>query len=171
MNPLTFCVEQTDSETVALPGAAYTLCGFDNTHDFELRTAPGVLVVLKQQMTAMDLINAIDTLLELAAQYGEHLSEVCGECGECGQCPYDGPPREEVDITDELREAAGLSPDHKIAVEADRGNQRLILSDAGYAHDLRDVPEYLADMFICGGVALCYLDQHLRKDDFIYGGK
>ncbi len=58
-------------------------------------------MVLKQRMTAMELLRAAKSLQKLATDLHVHLAGVCGPCGGCnGDCPVeDG---DEVDLPDYL---------------------------------------------------------------------
>ena len=170
MELLTFTVQQ-NSGAVPLPPAAFTLSGLDGEEHYELRTGAGVLLILKPRMTAMELIRAADSLHQLSTELHAHLAGVCGACDDCERCPYDEPAPKEIELSDELRAEAGIRENRKLCAEVDKDSGSVIISDAGYDHDLRDVPEYVREMFICAGVSLCDLDQHLRQGDIVYGGK
>lgn len=170
MEPLTFTVQQ-NGGAVPLPPAAFTLSGLDGEGHYELRTGAGVLVVLKPRMTAMELIRAADDLHELSAELHAHLAGVCGPCDDCERCPYDNPAPEEIALSGALRAEAGIRENRKLCAEVDKEAGCVIISDAGYDHDLRDVPEDVREMFVCAGISLCDLDQHLREGDIVYGGE
>ena len=170
MEPLTFTVQQNGGE-LPLPPAAFTLSGLDGEEHYELRTGAVVLVILKPRMTAMKLIRAADDLHELSAELHAHLAGVCGACDDCERCPYDDPTPEEIVLSGALRAEAGIRENRKLCAEVDKESGCVIISDAGYDHDLSDVPEDVREMFVCAGISLCDLDQHLREGDIVYGGE
>ena len=162
---------QKTGDFVKLPASLLAMSGLADAGSYEFKIGKGVLAVLNARMTAMELIQAAHSLEQIAEMLQAHLFEICGECGECDHCVYDGPSAGDVKLSDELCAHAGLNEGAKLQVQVDRENHRVIISDAGYRHDLDDVPEEVLDRYICEGAALCDLDQHLRLGDIIYGNE
>ena len=56
------------------------LSGFESSGKVELHASEDTLVVLKQRMTAMELLRAARSLQKLATDLHVHLARVCGHC-------------------------------------------------------------------------------------------
>lgn len=68
----------------------------------------------------------------------------------------------------EVRDDAGIPQDHKLHVEV-CGNAAHV-SDAGYEHDITDVPAALLEALALGGTCLGRLDELLISGEVIYHG-
>ncbi len=69
---------------IMLPEAACELCGFTGEETLALHAAEDALVILKEKMTAMELVHAIDALGEIASELTVCLAKACGFCDNCG---------------------------------------------------------------------------------------
>ena len=65
------------------------LGGFEKGDRLELYPLRGAVAVLREKMTAMELVSAIDSLQSLASALAAHLVQVCGPCDRCGECSVD----------------------------------------------------------------------------------
>ena len=84
-------VKETTSKGLQIPTAAMKLSGFESSGKVELHASEDTLVVLKQRMTAMELLRAARSLQQLATDLHVHLARVCGHCDGCdGECPFGG---------------------------------------------------------------------------------
>lgn len=54
-------VKEVTGEKMAIPAAALKLCGFENGDKAELHALPSAAIILKQKMTAMEVIQAMAT--------------------------------------------------------------------------------------------------------------
>ncbi len=144
------------------------LSGFEGGGKVELHASEDALVVLKQRMTAMELLRAAKSLQKLATDLHVHLAGVCGPCGGCnGDCPVeDG---DEVDLPDYLREEAGIPEKAKLCASVDEEEHTVTISEADYDHDLRDVPEEVLEMFREAGICVGELEERLILGDVVYG--
>ena len=116
------------------------LSGFESGGKVELHASEDTLVVLKQRMTAMELLRAARSLQKLATDLHVHLARVCGHCDGCdGECPFGG--GDEVELPDYLREEAGIPEKAKLCASVDEGEHSVTISEADYDYDLLDVPE------------------------------
>ena len=59
---------------MAIPAAALKLCGFENGDKAELHALPSAAIILKQKMTAMEVIQAMDALHQLTVDLSVHLA-------------------------------------------------------------------------------------------------
>lgn len=55
-------VKEVTGEKMAIPAAALKLCGFENGDKAELHALPSAAIILKQKMTAMEVIQATSIL-------------------------------------------------------------------------------------------------------------
>lgn len=69
---------------LALPKNACDVCGFTSKDTLELHAAENTLIILKDRMTAMELIRAIEVLNETASELTVALAMACGICNNCG---------------------------------------------------------------------------------------
>ena len=153
--------KQINNGTLLIPGGAFKISGFEGGEKVEIHTLDSAVVVLKKQMTAMELIQAMDALHRLATELTVHLARVCGACDGCG---------DEVELPDYLREEAGIPAGAKLCVYVDDEENTVTISEAGYDHDLRDVPPYLLEMLAAAGICLGELEERLMAEDLVYGG-
>ncbi len=77
------CVANLDHMALHIPGAALKISRFEGQTQAEYRPLDDVIVVLKRQMTAAEMINAIQQLSDTASDLMTELAEVCGPCEEC----------------------------------------------------------------------------------------
>ena len=168
-NDMTFPIIRNHGAAI-VPAAALRDCGFEDAGELMQCHSKGMMVLLKPMLTAMDIVNAIDGLNRLSDTLTSALEDACGVCDNCESCVYDNPVMNiNVKLPDEMLEAMGVTRDSKLTVTVDKDRQRLVISAADYANDLTDVPEEIEGAFIVPGIAVCGLDQHLRKGDVIYG--
>lgn len=67
-----------------LPECACSFCGFTEEETLEIHAARDVLIILRDKMTALELINAIHALSEIASGLTVDLAKACGICNHCG---------------------------------------------------------------------------------------
>lgn len=80
--------KQINNGTLLIPGGAFKISGFEGGEKVEIHTLDSAVVVLKKQMTTMELIQAMDALHRLATELTVHLARVCGTCDDCEDgCP------------------------------------------------------------------------------------
>ena len=161
-------VKETTSKGIQIPAAAMKLSGFESGGKVELHASEDTLVVLKQRMTAMELLRAAKSLQTLVTDLHVHLAKVCGPCTGCdGECPFeDG---DEVDLPDYLREEAGIPEKAKLCASVDEEEHTVTICEADYDHDLRDVPEEVLEMFKEAGICVGELEERLILGDVVYG--
>lgn len=144
------------------------LSGFEPECKVELHVSKDALVVLKQRMTAVELLRAAKSLQKLATDLHVHLARVCGPCNGCdGECPFEG--GDEVGLPDYLREEAGIPKNAKLWASADEETHTVTICEADYDHDLRDVPAEVLEMFRESGICVGELEERLILGDTVYG--
>ena len=161
-------LKETTSKGLQIPAAAMKLSGFESGGRVELHASEDTLVVLRQRMTAMELLRAAKSLQKLATDLHVHLARICGPCDGCdGECPFeDG---DGVDLPDCLREEAGIPENAKLCASVDEEAHTVTISEAGYDHDLRDVPEEVLEMFRDAEICVGELEERLILGDVVYG--
>ena len=132
-----------------------------------IHTSENAAVVLKEAMTAMELVGAIQSLRVLTTDLLVHLAKVCGPCDNCGAaCPCMG-DEEALRPSDALLAEAGIPKGAKLDVFAGEGVIHITAADGP---DLRDVPADLLELFRQTGICLDELDGLLRENEVVYGG-
>lgn len=154
-----------------LPSAALKISGFEDSGQVEIHALKNTAVIMKQQMTAMELIQALDSLNQLFINLSFHLAKTCGACSGCeGECPFGDFEYDKIELDDDLRKEAGIPTDAKLSLYVDEEDHTITVCEAGYDHDLRDIPPYLLEMMAFSGICLGELEERLMVGDIIYGG-
>lgn len=164
-------LKEVTTKGVQIPFAALKLCGFESGEKAELHTSEDTLVMLKQRMTAMELIRAAQQLQALSVELTTHLAKVCGPCDGCdGCCPFEDWKDGGIDLPDYLREEAGISEDAKLCAYVDKEKGTVTIAEADYDYDLRDVPPEIMEMFASAHVCIGELEERLILENVVYGG-
>lgn len=69
---------------VGLPAEICEVCGFEEPGMLEFHVGPEALIILKEQMTALEVACAIDTLRIMASKLTNSLIGACSFCNNCG---------------------------------------------------------------------------------------
>ena len=77
-------VKGTTKKKLVIPNAVMELGGFEKGAPVEIRALPDAVAVLKKEMTAMELIRAVDSLQRLSVELRVELIGVCDPCEDCG---------------------------------------------------------------------------------------
>ena len=164
-------VKGMNSNGLAIPAAALKVGGWDDSEASELHVMPGAIVALRGEMTAMEMIHAMESLLKLHDELLVHLCRQCGFCTGCdGGCPADlDCLTDPVTLPDDIREAAGIPEDVKLGFCVDEDEGTVTIFEADYDHNLSDVPAYLLKLLTRNGVCLGELEEFLLEDVNIYG--
>lgn len=76
-------IKEITSRGLLLPMIAARLAKFKAGDRVEYRPLDNVIVVLKKQMTAPELLTAVEQLQGVASELLFHLHQVCGPCEDC----------------------------------------------------------------------------------------
>lgn len=153
-----------------IPKSALTLAGLAGREELEMHTPRGAVVLIRKQMTAAELAETIDSLGGLVSQLIDHLLEVCGACEDCweeGCCPFG--ENSYAELPDLLKLEAGIPLDAKLCASVNEEEHTVTISQARFVHDLRDVSPALLNALKDSGVCLGELEEHLMREDVIYG--
>lgn len=162
-------IRETTHKGFQIPRAAMKVAHFEIGQQAEYRVYDNLAVVLKRQMTAIELLSVAQSFDALAMELYTHLADACGSCEGCeGGCPY-AEENATVEIPGWLRQEAGIPEDAKLCAEVDAENGRVVISQTDYRYDLRDLPEDILEMFSDAGACLEELEKHLIMEDIVYG--
>lgn len=140
-----------------------------------LTAAEGIILLKSTEMTALQLIQTVTALDEMAVSlYNVLLSnfskveddEDCAHCDGCSFCEEF--MEDSVDVPAWAKEAAGICPDTKLCICVEENSERIILEPVEYENDITDIDEdtliHLSDMGICLGE----LNESIMSDEVIY---
>ena len=157
------------SVTFSVPADMAGESGFAPDCEITIHARENLLAVVPQEMTAIQLVRALSSLTAVSCELIHALRAACGECGRCQDgCPFEDASEPDAELSREVREALGIPQGHKLRVEV-CGNAAHV-SDAGYEHDITDVPAALLEALALGGTCLGRLDELLISGEVIYHG-
>lgn len=136
----------------------------------EVHALPNAVLLLRGEMTALEVIQAAAALDKLAAELLAVVANACGPCSGCANgCPFeDGKPVEEdLDIPDYLLEAAELPEGSVLTAAADPETHRIIVT--AVKEDISDVPPEQLELLSSCGVCLGELNDKIVRGEIIYG--
>ena len=114
-----------------LPSAALKISGFEDSGQVEIHALKNTAVIMKQQMTAMELIQALDSLNQLFINLSFHLAKTCGACSGCeGECPFGDFEYDKIELDDDLRKEAGIPTDAKLSLYVDEEDHTITVCEA-----------------------------------------
>ena len=166
-------IKDTNKKKLAIPTAMLELSSLGKGEPVEIRTMDGAVVVLRKQMTAMELVRVLKNLQETVLDLTMHLANVCGPCEDCngsggGDCPAD-PSRTATVIPEEVRQEAGFPADAKLCAWPGDKPGTVVVGQADYRYDLTDVPVWLLELLASYGVCVGMLEELLMEEDAVYG--
>ena len=163
-------MKESAGANLSIPSATLKVSHFEK-EKVEFHALEDVVVVTKGRMTAMELIHVMESLNQLSSELAVELARVCGPCGGCGGdgCPYEDGEGYGIDLPDYLKEEAGIPQDAKLCATVDEEEGAVTIMEAGYDHDLRDVPPHLLAVFQASGVCMGELEERLITEEIVYG--
>ena len=166
-------IKEITPKGLLLPVTAARLAGFEANEKAEYHTLKGAMVVLKGQMTAMELLRAIDSIQDAALELTLHVVNACGPCEDCSgsggeECPAD-PSRTMTVIPDEVRKEVHIPEDVKLCAWPGDKPGTVTVGQADYRYDLTDVPAWELEILASHGVCLGSLEEMLMAEDVVYG--
>lgn len=155
--------------TFSIPADMVGESGFAPDCEITIHTGENLLAVVPQEMTAIQLVRALSSLTAVSCELIHVLRAACGECGDCQDgCPFEDAPEPDAELSQDVREELGIPQGHKLRVEV--CGDVAHVSDAGYEHDITDVPTALLEALALGGICLGRLDELLISGEVIYHG-
>ncbi|WP_166083213.1 hypothetical protein [Erysipelothrix anatis] len=168
--------------TIMLPECACDTAGFTDKDPLELYVAEGVIVFLKNKMTALEVANTIESLSSLASDLTVTLAAACGICDNCGDENETNPAdwvsncslchdlldeSQNIRIPDYIMEEAGIPAGARLEAFADEESGEIIVAEAEIQQDIKDVPTGILSMLAASGVCLAELDELIMLDRII----
>ena len=165
--------KNTTRKELAVPCDVLEHSGMEKGEPVEIRAVDDAVVILRKEMTAMQLVRAIDSLQSTVLDLTLHLVDVCGPCEDCtgsgGEaCPAD-PSRTTTVIPDEIREEAHIPAGVKLCAWAGTESGTVTVGQADYRYDLTDVPAWVLEILASHGVCLGRLEDRLIDEEPVYG--
>ncbi len=159
----------TDTAKVTIPDAVIAISKLNGTERLELHALENAAVLLKDRMTAMEVINAIDSLDRLSGQLLEALAGACEQCVACEEdCPFmDGSSR--ISLPAHLLDEARIPEGARLRAVPDPETGCIIVTEREAGYDLDDVPDELLDALLECGVCLESLSGLLASGEAVYG--
>lgn len=163
-------VKENHSKGVIIPHATLVLGNLGDAKKLRLLVTNGAVVVLKNAMTAMDIIHAIDNLNEISSELLEALVDACGTCEDCGGCDGLAPDSfEGIDLPAGLLDAAGIPRNAKLCADADHETGTISIMQSDAKNDLSDLSPGMVGLLASCGICFDELVERLAEGDVIYG--
>ncbi|MGB4660136.1 MAG: hypothetical protein WBI07_13225 [Mobilitalea sp.] len=126
------------------------------------------LVLLKSQMTAMEVVETIEGVYKILEELYFTLAEAAGICEDDS---YQSETEDAVAIKlpEFLLEEAGIPKDAKLCAYTTEDSGEVTVMVAEYKHDLSDVPKDAIQVLKDMGVCLAGLNECLMSEKIIYG--
>ncbi len=164
--------KNTTKKKLVIPNDVMERSGFEKGAPVEIRAMDDAILIMKSEMTAMELVRAVNGLQETAVELMMHLAGVCGSCegcDDCGgrECPAD-PSRTETRLPEDIRKDLGIPAGAKLCTWLGAEEGTAIVGQADYRYDLTDVPAWERDLLRCLGVCFSELEELLISEDPVY---
>lgn len=165
--------KNTTKKKLVIPNTVLDLSGLEKGEPVEIQALDNAVVILRKEMTAMELVRAIDSLQGTVLDLTQHLTDVCGPCEDCSgsdgeKCPAD-PSRTTTLIPEEVRKDAHIPADAKLCAWPGDMPGTVSIGQADYRYDLTDVPAWVLEILASYGVCLGALEERLMEEDIVYG--
>lgn len=148
------------------------LAGFSKKEEATVHVMDDAVVILKHQMSAIDIIRAINGIKGVTVELMLNLAEACGSCDDCEEdyCSYEDFDFDEGDIElpVNLLDEAGITEDDRLCGVADREKKTITIYEADYKNDLSDIPPDIMDLLVDAGICLKNLERLLVTGEKIY---
>ncbi len=132
-------------------------------------TGDGVIVIMKERMTALEALKAAKYLGELMYEVFESVDTACEKCDHCVEdCDFMNKNLGFIDVPTHLREHCGIPEGTKIRATLDEDNKRIILTEDGPTPDLRDAPKDIVAYAKGMGICLADLNELIKSEIPVY---
>lgn len=180
-------LNQENNSRLTLPESVCEHCGFVNETALEIHAAESTMVVVKQKMTALELVHVIMMLNQLTCDFTTHLAQACGTCNGCGDIAKEDfytpaervsactlchellDERQKVHIPRHILADAGIPENARLDAFAEENGGTVIITESETQQDISDVPPGLIKVLAAGGVCLAELDALIMLEETVYG--
>lgn len=128
------------------------------------------MVLMKSQMTAMEVLKTIEGLEEITDALYYTLAKASGLCGDNG-CQSETVDAVNIKLPDFILEDAGIPKDAKLCAYTDDESGEVTVMEAEYKHDLSDVSVETLEILSAMGVCFRGLNECLMNESIIYGSQ
>ena len=126
------------------------------------------VVLLKSQMTAMEVVKTIEGVYEVLEELYFTLAKAAGICeDDSGQTETEDAVA--IKLPEFILEEAGIPKDAKLCAFTTEDSGEITVMEAGYKYDLSDVPKESIQVLKDIGVSLPGLNECLMSERIIYG--
>lgn len=126
------------------------------------------LVLLKSEMTAMEVLETLEGLKEVLEELYFTLAEAAGSC-EDDSCQSETEDAVSIKLPAFILEDAGIPEDAKLCAYTNEDSGEVIVMEAEYKHDLSDVSKDTLQVLKAMGICLSGLNECLMAERIIYG--
>ena len=128
------------------------------------------MVLLKSQMTAIEVLKTLEGLEEVIDVLYYTLAKAAGLCHERG-CQSETMDAVAIKLPDFILEDAGIPKDAKLCAFTDDESGEVTVMEAEYKHDLSDVPTDILEVLRAMGVCLSGLNECLMSEKVVYNNQ
>ena len=165
--------KETTKKKLVIPNTVLEVSGLEKGEPVEIQALDDAVVILRKEMTAMELVRAIDSLQSAVLDLTLYLVDVCGPCEDCNgsggeECPAD-PSRTATIIPEEVRKDACIPAGAKLCAWPGDVPGTVMVRQADYRYDLTDVPAWVLEILTSHGVCLGRLEDLIISEDPVYG--
>ncbi|HEX3027915.1 MAG TPA: hypothetical protein VHT34_01095 [Clostridia bacterium] len=132
----------------------------------EATTIKNGLVLLKSEMTAIEVVETLQGLKEVVEELYITLAGTPGIC-QCCDCQTEDAVS--IRLPEFILEDAGIPKDAKLCAYTSEDSGEVTVVEAEYKHDLSDVPKDILQILKEMGVCMAGLNNRLMSDEIIYG--
>lgn len=154
---------------LCLPVTESTEKRVDGVDKLEATVIPNGMVLMKSQMTAMEVIKTIEGIEEIMDALYYILAKASGLCG--GGCQSETVDAVNIKLPDFILEDAGIPKDAKLCAYTDDESGEVTVMEAEYRHDLSDVSVDTLEVLSAMGVCFSGLNEFLMNEAIIYGSQ
>ena len=166
-----------DSKKFCIRPAHLAMSDLENTDILDIHVRDKALVIIPQEMEAMELVRVMVSLGELCNELMTHMIRRCGYCNKesCSMYSEDCVLRDpenygKLEIPDELRKLAGFEEDARLTYSVDEEEGVLhIFKEDEDTYNMSDVPDWLLRSFISLGGCPMELQECLILEEILYG--
>lgn len=129
------------------------------------------VVFMKSEMTALEVVETITELKNIAEELFVTLAKSAGICGE-SECPYECVYETEaavdIKLPQFLLEDANIPKDAKLCAYTNSESGEIVVMEAEYKHDLSDIPKEMVQTLKEIGICICELNRLIMSEQIIY---
>lgn len=131
----------------------------------EIHSLDKAIVVMSDEMEAMELIHVAQALHKLSTELLNYLAKKCGSCGGCQECWGKSLEDQSFQLPDWVYKASGISREDPLVCEIDKG--KIMLFKRNY-EGIEDIPEEIVALFTEAGWCIGELYEKVLSGEIVY---